>query len=109
MSSIKRPSQVPMNNDLASKVLDFIGRAARPFASIVAGVDRSKAAQVIQMPMRRGVAKAAEDKPPVAVVSRVAECVDKLFPTLRGAVRQQMVEAISRKISEDPHVRSLIG
>lgn len=105
MSNVKRLS----GNESAFKVLDFIGKAvARPYASVVAEVDRTKAAQVIQMPARHGVAKVASDKPPVAVVSKVAECIDKLFPTLRGAVRQQMIAAVSRQISEDPHARQLI-
>lgn len=107
MSNIKRFP--PVNHD-AFKVLNFIGKAvARPFAPVVAEVDRTKAAQVIRMPARQGVTQVAANKPPVEVVAKVASCVDNLFPTLRGAIRQQMIESISQKISEDPHARQLIA
>lgn len=106
MSSVKRLPPPSTNQETATNVLKFIGNAmARPF---VETVDRLRAAQVIQMPNRSQVAKASVEKPAIEVVSKVAECIDKLFPTLRGAVRQQMIAAVSRQISEDPHVRPLI-
>jgi hypothetical protein len=110
MSSVKRLPPPSVNQETAANVLKFIGNAVvRPFAPLVAEVDRHKAAQIIQMPMRQGVAQAATDKPAVAVISKVSECIDKLFPTLRGAVRQQMIASISQKISEDPYARQLIA
>lgn len=109
MSSVKRLPPPSINQETATNVLKFIGNAVvRPFAPFVETVDRLRAAQVIQMPNRSQVAKASVEKPGVAVVGKVTECVDKLFPTLKGALRQQMIEAVSRQVSEDPHARQLI-
>lgn len=106
MSKVNRLPPPSANQETATNVLKFIGNAmVRPF---VETVDRLRAAQVIQMPNRPHVAKASAEKPAIEVVSKVAECIDKLFPTLRGAVRQQMIAAVSRQISEDPHARQLV-
>ncbi len=94
--------------DVAFKVLNFIRSASTGTPAVKpAPVGRWCVAQVITMPPRRTAVPARGA--PVAVISRVTEEVGKLFPQLKGAIREEMIAAISHQVSEDPHASQLIA
>lgn len=96
--------KVPPPTDSAFKVLEFIRNGPTgPHASAPVPVDRDRAAQVIAMPARATTTPVAGVS--VKVISMVTEQVDKLFPQLKGAIREDMITAVSRQIAEDPRKR----
>lgn len=73
-----------------------------PVAELHCGND-VKTAQVITLPRRKTATPAGGTS--VEVISKVTEQVDKLFPQLKGAIRDDMIAAVSRQIAEDPSKR----
>ncbi|PIR20316.1 MAG: hypothetical protein COV45_07135 [Deltaproteobacteria bacterium CG11_big_fil_rev_8_21_14_0_20_47_16] len=107
-------SNLPPIRRLPSSPTEKPADKAQSGSSVVEGsakpVDVKRAAQVIQL-HRKAVAPPAArvDIPSARVVALVTNCIAELFPMLRGAVRQEMVSQISRKVAEDPYARRLLS